>query len=220
MPLRAATLLTVSPPLIRETARFSLRHILRSALSLFSLFALCFVSETMAQAQTTVPFSASFIGANHGTGFDPGPPPTITASAAGTGSGTFGITSVAYSLHLDFSTAIASGTTVYTAGNGDLLFGTLLPYQVYFQPNSTHFTWEGDEVITGGTGLFAGATGATKLMGSGEVLDPNPTTFANTFQDTITGSITLVPEPGMAALLAGTAVFGGSLLLRRRRVQK
>jgi hypothetical protein len=70
-----------------------------------------------------------------------------------------------------------------------------------------------DFVITGGTGVFAGTSGAATLTGT--ITTTSATTESIT--GTYAGSITLVPEPKTTILLAsgGLGVIGLAVLLRR-----
>jgi len=71
-------------------------------------------------------------------------------------------------------------------------------------------TFTADVVFTGGTGLFAGATGgATGLQ---MLMTTGPTTVSGS--GTYVGTLSLVPEPSSLALLAPAAFF---VFYRRRR---
>jgi hypothetical protein len=68
-----------------------------------------------------------------------------------------------------------------------------------------------DFLITGGTGLFAGATGEATITGT--ITTTSPTT------ESITGSYagSLVPEPSSLVLLAPAVVIGAVVVVRGRR---
>jgi hypothetical protein len=72
-------------------------------------------------------------------------------------------------------------------------------------------TFEVDFVITGGTGLFAGATGEATITG----------TITSSTTESITGSyvgsLSLVPEPSSLALLASAVAVGAVVVVRGRR---
>jgi hypothetical protein len=72
-----------------------------------------------------------------------------------------------------------------------------------------------DIVFTGGTGLFAGATGMATLTGT--LTRTSPTTQSIT-DGSYTGSLTIVPEPNSLALLvSGGAVLAAVVVRGRRR---
>jgi len=70
-----------------------------------------------------------------------------------------------------------------------------------------------DFVITGGTGLFAGATGEATITGT--ITSTSATTESIT--GSYVGSLTLVPEPSTLALLAPAVAVGAVVVVRRRR---
>ena len=91
------------------------------------------------------------------------------------------------------------------------LFGTAtgtvtLPPVNGIAPNSLTYD------ITGGTGVFSGATGT--LLANGEVMFNPDGTTSNTFN--ITGTINTVPEPATLFLL-GTGIAGVAAKVRKKR---
>ncbi len=74
-------------------------------------------------------------------------------------------------------------------------------------------TFEVDFVITGGTGLFAGAKGEATIMGT--IITTGPTTESIT--GSYVGSLTLVPEPSTLALFASAVAVGAVVVVRGRR---
>ena len=70
-----------------------------------------------------------------------------------------------------------------------------------------------DFVITGGTGLFAGALGEATLMGTITQTSPTTETISN---GTYTGSF-VVPEPSTLILLSPAVALGAVVLVRQRR---
>lgn len=75
-----------------------------------------------------------------------------------------------------------SGDFVFVAANGDKVFGS---YQnTLCSAEVGGGTLEGTQTITGGTGRFEGASGAT--VTSGSIDDPEPNTFLLDFVGTIT----------------------------------
>ena len=76
-------------------------------------------------------------------------------------------------------------------------------------------TFEVDFVITGGTGLFAGATGEATITGT--ITSTGPTT--ESINGSYVGSLALVPEPSSLALLAPAVAVGAVVVVRRRRCE-
>lgn len=64
---------------------------------------------------------------------------------------------------VSLTSPFASNTTIYTAANGDQLFVT---WTGTSQANGPDISFSGPEIITGGTGRFAGATGSTLVTGT------------------------------------------------------
>ncbi|MFQ6332930.1 PEP-CTERM sorting domain-containing protein [Methylophilus sp. 3sh_L] len=105
-----------------------------------------------------------------------------------------------------------------TLKNGDTIFGTILsngPYATEANVDPaiaspfSKIWYTGDLLITGGTGLFAGATGYGTYKGVDDY-----TTMTQTLTSTF--SVTPVPEPeGFALLLVGLGLIG--VLVRRNR---
>lgn len=99
------------------------------------------------------------------------------------------------------------------AANGDLLFGTYTVQASAFDPPLfLHEIFNGTFTFTGGTGIFAGATGGGEYDGQSDYDPGYSYAFGNSFLTTRDASITLVPEPASAILL-----IGGLLLLSARR---
>ena len=74
-------------------------------------------------------------------------------------------------------------------------------------------TFTVDFVITGGTGLFAGATGEATITGT--ITSTGPTT--ESISGSYVGSLALVPEPSSLALLAPAVAVGAVVVVRGRR---
>jgi hypothetical protein len=74
-------------------------------------------------------------------------------------------------------------------------------------------TFENEIVFTGGTGLFAGATGEMTVTGT--EVSTGPTTGAITAS--YVGTLSSVPEPGGLALLTPAIAVGAVVLVRARR---
>ena len=75
-------------------------------------------------------------------------------------------------------------------------------------------TFSIDYVITGGTGIFAGAKGEATLMGTITQTGSTTETISN---GSYTGSFTVVPEPGTLAILAPAFALGAAVLIRQKR---
>lgn len=112
-----------------------------------------------------------------------------------------------------------SGQTIFDLGefefallSGDLLTGTYSGTLTPLSPGV--FSIFQTHLVTGGTGIFAGATGAFDSMGTLSFLTGRPTAF-----QTFEGTLNLpVPEPGTwVMMLGGFALMGAALRSGRRR---
>jgi hypothetical protein len=113
-------------------------------------------------AAEQVPFKGSLEGLDIGT---PVNPPFVSVQVTATGNATqLGLFTYTELDTVDTSTRIGTGTFVFTAANGDTVFGTISGQATFTPPNV--LTIEEKAIITGGTGRFAEATGtftATRL---------------------------------------------------------
>ena len=133
-------------------------------------------------AAEQVPFKGSLEGLDIGT---PVNPPIVSVQVTATGNATqLGLFTYTELDTVDTSTRIGTGTFVFTAANGDTVFGTGTGQATFTPPNV--LTIEGNEIITGGTGRFAGATGSFTV-----------TRLKNTVTNVTSGSFTgTISAPG------------------------
>ena len=153
-------------------------------------------------------FSASYDGVSNIVEIiDPGPP-IVRFETVSTGAGSFNLNNYASTDIINMATGVGSGSSIFTAGNGDQLFGNF-NVQVTPTGNPGQVALSGLLLFAGGTGQFAGASGEATLTGLGQFTSQ---TSANSHIE-YDGRITLVPEPTTLAI----ALPALAVLVRRRR---
>ena len=156
------------------------------------------LANVQAHAQLSAqPFSGQWQGSSQIVEvLDPGPPIVRFVTAA-TGAGSFDLVGYSSTDIINMATGVGSGSNVFTAGNGDQLFGS---FTVQVVPTAVPGTVDllGAATFTGGTGLFAGASGQAGFTGTALFTSPS-TALASFSYD---GTISMVPEPGNWARFA------------------
>jgi hypothetical protein len=178
----------------------------------FAFVLLGVLAAPAAQADTQ-PFSGSFQGGAQVVEVIDPAVPVLRFQTQAIGSGSFGLVSYSSEDIVNMATGVGSGKNVFTAGNGDQLFGL---FTVQVAPTATPGTVDlfGKAQFIGGTGLFAGASGAAEFTGS--AVFTSDTTALSTLQ--YRGNVALVPEPGGLSLMAlGAAALASMNGLRSRR---
>ncbi|MEJ7577472.1 MAG: PEP-CTERM sorting domain-containing protein [Pyrinomonadaceae bacterium] len=181
---------------------------------LLAVTVLCLGAASVARADT-IAFTGSRTALNNpppvlNVGRCGGAPNLLVTPSPGTGTSNFGAFTTQESFCTNPTTGIVSnGLFTYNFANGSTLFGTISgsssPFVNNIQLVSFIFS------ITGGTGLFAGATGSLLADGQVTIL---PSGFTNSTLN-FNGTITTVPEPATLVLL-GTGLAGVATKVRKR----
>jgi hypothetical protein len=139
-------------------------------------------------------------------------PPNLLVILSGTGTSNVGSFTATDSHCLNSATGeVFNGLFAWDFGGGNTFFGTFLGTLAPL-PTPGVLAFSETFTLTGGTGLFAGASGS--LLGTGTVTF-NPNDTANSHTD-FTGTINTVPEP-TTILLLGTGLAGVGAAVRKKR---
>jgi PEP-CTERM motif len=164
---------------------------------LTTTFVLLGVLATAPSQAALQPFSATWSGSSEIVEFIDPATPVVRFQTAATGSGSFDLVAYASEDIVNMATGAGTGSNVFTAGNGDQLFGS---FTVQIVPTAVPGTVEllGLTTFTGGTGFFTGASGSADF--SGTAVFTSQTTALATLN--FNGSVAAVPEPASLALMA------------------
>jgi hypothetical protein len=185
-------------------------HLARLAAAALSVAALA----PVARAQT-VAYTATITGVLGAVGPGRCPAPLLTAELVAPGVfvpfGAF--TAIQSACVSPPAPEFTDGLFTLDFGGGHTLLGTYAGTLVPTAPPV--FALLSSHVITGGTGLFAGATGGGTGTGTQDLV-------SGAFDVTLTGTLTApglaaVPEPGTVALVGGGLAGVGGAVRRRRR---
>ena len=100
-------------------------------------------------------------------------------------------------------------------GTDNKLRGTATATAIFDRENLTG-EGSGTLTITGGEGIFTGATGTLNFT-QVDRLNPDPNVLSIEGDAVVSGEIEVVPEPGGIGTLAGVGALGAGLMLHRHR---
>lgn len=174
-----------------------MRRLVRAALAQVVIAACLMALAPLAQAGL-VPVSALMAGQSTIVEVvDPAIPSLrVETTAAGSGlAGPIALLGYRSGDVVNFSTGAGQGQNVFTADNGDELFGDFTVQMVPLDDGS--FQLFGQVAFAGGSGRFAGASGAADFTGAGQFIDAARALTRFEF----TGRVKLVPAPATLGLL-------------------
>lgn len=137
--------------------------------------------------------------------------PVLRFATQTEGSGGFSLTGYLSTDVVDMATGQGSGNNRFVAANGDELLGS---FTLQVIPTATPGTLrlEGLTLFSGGTGIFAGASGSAGFIGNGTFIS-DTRALVSFVHD---GQLSMVPEPATAALLLGGLAAMGLRASRRQ----
>ena len=137
--------------------------------------------------------------------------PVLRFATQTEGSGGFGITGYLSTDVVNMATGQGSGSNRFITGNGDELLGT---FTVQVIPTATpgSLRIEGLTQFQGGSGIFDGASGSARFVGTGTFISDSKA-VVHFVHD---GNLALVPEPASAALLLGGLAAVAAAARRRQ----
>jgi len=168
------------------------------------LLALCLLAG-QAQAGQTLAFDAHYEGQTQIVEVINPALPLLRFATEASGSASFGLLSYFSTDVVDMSTGVGSGSNRFVGAAGDALFGSFSVQVLPVSPGVVDLV--GTLLFTGGTGLFAGASGSAGFSGHGQFI--NDSTALSSFD--FHGAVAVVPEPAVAGLLLAGLLAGAAL---------
>ena len=187
-----------------------------------SVALLCLGSATVARADVITfvgsrDYSGGQLGVPNPARCGPAPPNVLVTHPPGVGTSNLGSFTSSESHCTNVTTGnIFNGLFTFDFGGGNTFFGTYVGTVVGLlpPPPGTVLTASFSYSLTGGTGLFAGATGS--LLGTGTAT-VNPPPIGTSSHIDISGTITTVPEPATVLLLVSGLAGVGAAVRKRRK---